>query len=320
MTDAAHATEAAEVERVAASVAQAGRGSVAALIFFGSRKTGARTDAFSAYDFFLLTHDCSELYRSLQASGAVHRPPWLLTVLNACLPPNVISVRPAPGTPATWRAKCAVATVDRFLRETSASRHDHFFLGRMFQPAEIVHAADEATRERIKGGLASAQAMTYAWIRPWLPPSFGVEAYCRTLLRVSLSREIRPEPKGRADALWEVQKESLLATYGRLLADLARAGELVDVGGAYALARPVTTAERLRVAWYFRWSMVRATARWAKYIVTFDDWLEYILRKARRHSGQDIVLTPRERRLPLVFLWPRVIRYLRHKDQQGRGA
>jgi hypothetical protein len=66
--------------------------------------------------------------------------------------------------------------------------------------------------------------------------------------------------------------------------------------------------------------MVRATARWAKYIVTFDDWLEYILRKARRHSGQDIVLTPRERRLPLVFLWPRVIRYLRHKDQQGRGA
>ena len=66
--------------------------------------------------------------------------------------------------------------------------------------------------------------------------------------------------------------------------------------------------------------MVRATARWAKYMVTFDDWLEYILRKARRHSGQDIVLTPRERRLPLVFLWPRVIRYLRHKDKQGREA
>jgi hypothetical protein len=55
-------------------------------------------------------------------------------------------------------------------------------------------------------------------------------------------------------------------------------------------------------------------------MITFDDWLEYILRKARRHSGQDIVLTPRERRLPLLFLWPRVIRYLRQKDKQGRGA
>ena len=312
-------TEAAEVARVAASVTQAGGASVAALVFFGSRKTRARTDAFSAYDFFLLTSDYSSLYRSLVASGSVHRPAWMLTCLSAILPPNVISIRPPRGSGEVWRAKCAVATVDRFLRETSDARHDHFFLGRMFQPVEIVHAADEATRERVRSGLASAQALTYAWIRPWLPPTFDVEAYCRTLLRVSLSREIRPEPKGRADALWEVQKESLVSVYGPLLADLARSGELVDRGGAYAVARPVTTGERLRVEWYFRWSMVRATARWAKYMVTFDDWLEYILRKARRHSGQDIVLTPRERRLPLVFLWPRVIRYLRHKDQ-GRGA
>ena len=50
-------------------------------------------------------------------------------------------------------------------------------------------------------------------------------------------------------------------------------------------------------------------------MVTFDDWLEFIVRKARRHSGQDIVLSDRERRMPLVFLWPRVIRYLRHKDR-----
>jgi hypothetical protein len=315
-----HATEAADVQRVAASVAQAGRGSVAALIFFGSRKTRARTDEFSAYDLFLLTHDYSSLYRSLVASGSVHRPAWLLTSLNAVLPPNVISIRPAHGSGESWRAKCAVATVDRFLRETSAARHDHFFLGRMFQPVEVVHAADEATRERVASALASARALTYTWVRPWLPPSFDVDAYCRTLLRVSLSREIRPEPTGRADALWEVQKESLRSVYSILLADLVQAGELVDGGGAYSLVRPVTAGERLRVEAYFRWSMLRATARWAKYMVTFDDWLEYILRKARRHSGQDIVLTPRERRLPLVFLWPRVIHYLRHKDKQGRGA
>jgi hypothetical protein len=314
-----HATEAADVQRVAASVAEAGRGSVAALVFFGSRKTQARTDEFSAYDFFLLTHDYTALYRSLHSAGALHRPPWLLAALNTVLPPNVISVRPRAGGE-IWRAKCAVATIECFLRETSAARHDHFFLGRMFQPAEVVHAADEATRDRVTCALASARAVTYAWIRPWLPPSFDVEGYCRTLLRVSLAREIRPEPTGRADALWEVQQEYLQQVYGLLLADLARAGELIERAGQYSLARPVTTGERLRVAAYFRWSLLRATARWAKYIVTFDDWLEYILRKARRHSGQDIVLTPRERRMPLVFLWPRVIRYLRHKDRQGRGA
>jgi hypothetical protein len=71
----------------------------------------------------------------------------------------------------------------------------------------------------------------------------------------------------------------------------------------------------MRLSAYFAWSKVRATVRWAKYVVTFDDWLEFILAKARRHSGQEIELTPRERRLPLVFLWPRVLRYFRHKDR-----
>jgi len=317
VTDAA---EAARVQRVAASVAEAGRGSVGVLIFFGSRKTQARTDEFSAYDFFLLTPDYSSLYRSLVASGSVHRPAWLLSALNAVLPPNVISIRPSPESGETWRAKCAVATLDCFVRETSAARHDHFFMGRMFQPTEVVFAADDAARARAEAGLASARALTYTWVRPWLPPVFDTETYCRTLLRVSLGREIRPEPSGRADALWAVQKEHMLPVYGALLQSLAASGELEARDGRFGLARPVTASETRRAVAYFRWSMVRATARWAKYVVTFDDWLEYILRKARRHSGQDIVLTPRERSYPLVFLWPRVIRYLRHKDKPGGEA
>ena len=72
------------------------------------------------------------------------------------------------------------------------------------------------------------------------------------------------------------------------------------------MVRPVGAASGCGSSLYFRWSMLRATARWAKYVVTFDDWLEFIVRKARRHTGQDIVLTERERRMPLVFLWPRV--------------
>ena len=90
---------------------------------------------------------------------------------------------------------------------------------------------------------------------------------------------------------------------------------LDDVVQFIPFARPSTGGERLRGRLYFQRSLVRATARWAKYVVTFEDWLEFLLRKARRHSGQEIELTERERRLPLIFLWPRVIGYLRHKDK-----
>jgi hypothetical protein len=62
--------------------------------------------------------------------------------------------------------------------------------------------------------------------------------------------------------------------------------------------------------------MVRATARWGKHVLSFEGWLDYIVRKVSRHSGQAIELTPRERRWPLVFLWGRALRYLRQKDRK----
>lgn len=300
----------------ARAVARSGGESVLGVVFFGSRKTQAGPDPWSAYDLFVVTRDYRRFYRSLKADGALRRSSWLVAALNAVLPPNQVSVRAKDAIGGARHAKCAVISLARFTRETSERRHDHFCLGRLFQPAEVLYAADAPTGDAILGALTSAHAMTYSWSRPWLPESFDVETYCRTLLRVSLGREIRPEPEGRADALWEAQKEYLTAVYGILLQDLATSGELVSREAfQYSLARGVTLGERVRTEAYFRWSLVRATLRWAKYMITFDDWLEYILRKARRHTGEDIALTPRERRLPVIFLWPRLIRYLRDKDK-----
>jgi hypothetical protein len=56
--------------------------------------------------------------------------------------------------------------------------------------------------------------------------------------------------------------------------------------------------------------MTRATLRWAKYVALYDDWLEYVVRKVERRSGVALELTGRERRWPLVFLWPKLVRFL----------
>jgi hypothetical protein len=293
-------------------------GAVRAVLFFGSRKTRARPDAYSAHDFFVLTADYRGFYDGLRRSGSLRRPPALVAALNAVLPPNQVSIPATLDDGTAARGKCAVVTLRRFERETSRGRSDHFILGRTFQPTELAYAADAEARDRVAEAVVRSHALTYLWSRPWLPETFDAADYCRTLLRVSFAAEIRPEPEGRAQALWEAQEAYLRPVYASLLSDLAAAGELREVGppGTYALVHPATRGERLRLAAYFRWSLVRATVRWAKYMVTFEDWLEFIVRKARRHTGQDIVLTPRERRLPLVFLWPRVIQYLRHKDRR----
>jgi len=300
---------------VAGQLAALGGASVRAVVFFGSRKTQASPDLWSAFDFFVLTHGYAAFYRSLREAGRLARRPGLVAALNHALPPNQISIRGGREA-GDWHAKCAVISLEAFLRETSPRRHDNFCLGRLCQPVEVLHLADETARRAVLDALVSAHTLTYAWVRTWLPQRFDVSTYCRTLLRVSLAQEIRPEPAGRAEALFLAQQDDLIPIYGVLLEQLAARGELLPLApGTFALARPVSGAERTRIRGYFAWSLVRATARWAKYIVTFDDWLEYIVRKAQRHTGQEIALTAHERRFPLIFLWPRLFRYLRKRDR-----
>jgi hypothetical protein len=307
---------ASEAVAAARAVKALGGDTVAAVLFFGSRQTRARPDPHSAWDFFVVTRGYVPFYRALKRAGASHRPTRLLAGLNTWLTPSQTSLSVAGLAGARLRAKCAVVSLADLRRETSPRRRDHFIIGRLFQPVAVLHA-DEAERETVLDTLVEACRLTASWVRPWLPERFTPEEYCRTLLRVSYGAEIRPEPVARRiETLWGAQKEQMLPVYSVLLEDLAREGDLVEVApGAYALARPVRAAERRRLAAYFAWSRVRATTRWAKHVVTFEGWLDYILRKAERHTGQQIVLTPRERRLPLVFLWPRVVRYLRHKDR-----
>ncbi len=182
-----------EIGAAARDLVAAGGGEVVGVVFFGSRRTSAeRADPWSAHDFFVLVRSYREAYAALRRSGKTGKSPWLMAVLNAFLPPNQISLR--LGDPAI-HAKCSVISLAAFVRETSAHRRDHFCIGRLFQPSQVLSAADPETSRSIVAALVSAHAETYGWVRPWLPDRFDAEAYCRTALRVSLGREIRPEPE-----------------------------------------------------------------------------------------------------------------------------
>lgn len=304
-----------EAAALAGRLADVGGESVRAVLFFGSQKTGAASrDRWSAYDLFVTVRSYRDFYERLQSVGQLRRPARLVAWLNTWLAPNQVAFRGPGGT----FGKLSVVTEPSFLRETGSARKDHFCAGRLFQPAECVHAADAEAAERALEGVAQAHALTLSWAAPWLPERFDTRDYTRRILEVSLGREIRPEPAGRAEVLWSAQQAYLADVYGKLLEAWAADEELVALGGGlYRLPQPVPDAVRRHAEAFFRRSKRRATARWFKYMLTFDDWLEYIRRKAERHTGRSIELTARERRWPLLFLWPRVFRYLRDKDRRG---
>lgn len=308
-----------QVLAAAAELAHLGGDAVVGIVFFGSRRSGAaRADSWSAHDFFVIVRSYLPFYEALHARGAIHRGPRLMALVSHILPPSQVSLRLQGEGAEPFHAKCSVIDLRSFRRETSARRRDHFCIGRLFQPSEVVYSAGKEVGEDLVDALVSAHTETYRWVRPWLAPRFDVPGYCLTLLRVSLGQEIRPEPEGRAQALFAAQEAELVPAYALLLRDLVEAGELsAGPGGPleFTLVRPAGLGERLRLRAYFGRSLVRATVRWAKHIVTFEGWLDYILRKVRRHEGTEVELSPRERRLPLLFLWPRLFRYLRHKNR-----
>jgi hypothetical protein len=307
----------ADLREAVEHLAAAAKGTLDGLVFFGSRRTGAAAaNAWSAYDVFVIVGRYRPFYEAVGRAGLSGKAPGPLSLLSRWLPPTQYSIR-LGGAPV--HLKAAVIRTDTFHRETSSRRRDHFCIGRLFQPTRILHARDEATRTALVDDLVSAHEATWEWSRPWLPASFDADAYGGNALAVSMSWEVRPEPPGRAAALWEAQREEQVPVFEALLAELAGRGEVVPAGpgGVFSPARPVSAGETFRLKLYFRRSIARSTARWLKHVLSFEGWLDYILRKANRHGGEPVELSERERRWPLIYLWPRLVRYLRARKHKG---
>lgn len=295
-------------------MAEAADGSLGAAIFFGSRSSGVATNTNSAYDLMLVCENPRRFYGAMSRAGLLHRSPVLLGILDGLLPPTQIRLVRDP-----WLVKASVLSLAALDRATSVRRQDQFIAGRLFQDVHVVWSAGPVLAGRVTAAIESARRATLDWAAPDLPPTFGASEYLRQLFRTSFRFEVRPENRGRADALSAAQAVRLEPMFEEVLRSLAAEGRLRPAGeGRYALAVPVSRSEARRRRLFMEWSRIRATARWPKHAVTFDGWLDYIIRKAERHSGETIVLTPLERRFPFIFLWPRALKFLARQRGKGR--
>jgi hypothetical protein len=291
-----------------------GEGTVA-IIHYGSRAQHSDARRESAFDFFVIVDRYRAAYESIARSVGTSYTPRMAATLNKFLAPNVIAVTDSSHVPAL-AAKCAVLSLEDLRRECSPKARDHFVRGRLFQYVQLAWTRDGEARSAVTDAIIDARVGSFGWGLASLPPEFDAEQYFRALLERSFSGEIRPERGGRIDALLGAQREIVLRVYDALLQQLARERILAKNGNVYQLTKPVRALQRVRTRWYFRTSKVRATARWMKYVVLYDDWLDYVVRKIARRSGVTIELTARERRWPLIFLWPKAIHYLRSRPQR----
>jgi len=310
----------AETARLATFLAQSFGPTTAAVIHYGSHAQSSDARPDSAHDFFVVVDRYPDAYRSLSATVRPTYSARTATALAHILPPNVISLTLREPS-RTLRAKCAVLSVRDLRRLCSPRAADHFTRGRLFQHVQLVWTRDARSRQEALDALLDARVGTLDWSRPYLPSVFNAESYCRRLLETSFAAEIRPEGGERIAALIAAQRDVVLPVYDTLLQWLVASRIAVREGNVYRLTRPAGVSRRVASRLWFLRSKARATARWLKYVALYEGWLEYIVQKIARRSGRTIVLTERERRWPLIFLWPKVIRYVRTRPQlSGPGA
>lgn len=287
-----------------------------ALLHYGSRAQGRVVRPDSAFDFFIVVTNYPEAYRAATFALGPRCRPRLAVVLARLLPPNAMSVRRS-GPFGEQEAKCLIISERDFQRECSARARDHFVQARMAQRVLLTWARDLASAAAVLRCVRQARDRTFDWARVFLPPSFDLPGYGRTLIDVSFAHEIRAEAKGHGEVLFSAQRSLLSGIYEPLLARLAERGVLERHGDHYRQRRPPSAVTRVLVRSYFHRSKLRTTLRLLKHPFLYDNWLEYITRKIDRSTGQRIELTERERRRPLIFIWPRVVRYVRSRPQRG---
>lgn len=305
-----------------AAVAVAGRlaaifgEATVAVLHYGSCAQGrGRPD--SAFDFVVVVTRYDAAYRAAATALGASCRPRLAVALARVLPPNALSVR-SPAACGEQEAKCLIISLNDFRRECSARARDHFVQARVIQTVQLAWAREPSGAEPVLDSIRRARDRTFKWARVFLPSRFDLPTYCRTLIAVSFRSELRAEGRDHPEVLYAAQRELLHRIYRPVLARLLALGVVRSEGAAWRQPPP-SWWYRSRVRLHFTWSRIRTTARLLKHPFLYDDWLGYLLRKIDRSTGQTIVLTTRERRHPLIFIWPRVVRYLRSRPQRGPG-
>jgi len=297
------------------ALARAGGDSVATILLYGSHVQASSPNRWSAYDFLLVTDSYSRFFRRLVAGGHHSRPSWLLTALSHVLSPNIISFD--TGRPGQPPAKCAVLNPRHLHRALRPYAPDHFIKGRVVQKLALVWSRGPAEEEMVLSALRAAREGIVHWVKPFLPGPFTVEEFAERMLRVSYRGEIRPESPDRVFQVYRSQKDTLVAIAREALAAAEKRGKVVVESGTYRWVHSPSRASWAFYTLYFVTSKARATARWFKYMITFDGWLDYIQRKIERRAGFEVEIEERERRWPLIFLWPKLFLVLKNLKNRG---
>ena len=284
---------AAPVTAIAAAARQR-HGAVSAVLFYGSCLRHANLED-RIVDLYLLV----DSYATAQRGR-------LSALANRALPPNVyyLETQDAEGRPV--RAKYAVCSLADFATGAAGGWFHPYLWARFAQPTRLLYCRDAAVKAQVTAALAGAAAHTAREGAALMVGEFTSRELWKTLFRETYRTELRAEGPERVDDLYEANRGYFEAVTDAALAPLrvptAAAGDGALPTPAKYRQGSTMRRGRLRARWRLRRAQGKllSVLRLIKAAFTFAGGPDYLAWKIERHSGVALVLTPWQRRHPVL--------------------
>ncbi len=278
---------------------------VQAILLYGSVLWNATRDQTSQPDFIAVVDSLRAWYRSPRDRF------W-----GAVLPPAVhcLRVGDAPGLREGGAlAKVSVVTARQLASQTAVTAKDLHLCGRLSKRVALVWSRDPQARQRIIDAKRAALKTMARLTLARFDGAFALDDFLLALLGLSYESEVRIVEPGKVATLLDVERDHYRAVGRALLGALGATPIEIDLSlsSRFNLPPGVAADGQELQRWLHR-SRRRAYLRWPKYLATYDGWLDYLLQKLAR-SGNQVSLTERQRRHPLIFALPVLYQMMRSK-------
>jgi len=264
-----------------------------AILVYGSWLRGKRD---TMLDFYVLVED----YRTLDSDWQG----WMCRLL----PPNVYHIHhkqddreaQSPGL----RAKYALLTLGRFRHAMQHDFHSYFW-ARFAQPCEVLYVKDEATRRVLTEAFKQASTTFIQRVLPAMGDRFSSAELWTRGLSLTYQCELRTESSNRGESIYDFDP----AYYDGLTNALALDDKSLSDSETETMYRNQSSGFSRKTSsliWWLRrmQGKLLSVLRLLKAAFTFNEPLEYLLWKIKRHTGLYIKPTQRQLDHPLVFAWP----------------
>jgi Phosphatidate cytidylyltransferase, mitochondrial len=259
--------------------------SIRAVLLYGSCLWPSVRGESSTPDFIVIVDSLRAFHGSLRPA-----------LLGAVLPPTVYRLRNGDAY-----AKLSVATAKQLRSQCAASASDLHLAGRLSKRVALLWCRDADARALVVAAQSAALRTLAPLALARLTRCVALDDFIYALLRLSYESEVRIVEPNKVAALFAAEREHYRAVGHALLRELG--GGQAGAGPSELILPEHAAASRAQLARRLRRSRRRALLRFPKYLVTYDGWLDYLLKKLAR-SGSPVVLTNLQRRHPLVFALP----------------